>query len=114
MVSHCIFVREYIGPKARPPVLLAYDIPDRDGAEALVQSIARSYSANGIDPGRHIHWFYQGDRLHEIYIWPQGGTVAVAAGSSAHQIEEHYTGRREHVSAPTPEQRRHGLHRHFG
>lgn len=113
-MSHCIFVREYVGPKARPPVLLAHDIPDRTDAEALVQSIARSYSVNGIDPGRNIYWFYQGGRRHEIYTWPQGGSVAVAAGSSAHQIEERHAGRREHVSAPTAGQRRHGLRRHFG
>ena len=112
-MSHCIFVREYVGPKARRPFLLAYDIPDRDDAEALVQSIARSYSANGIDPGSRIRWFYQGDRLHEIYIWPQGGIVAVAAGSSAHQVEERYPGRREHVPAPSPRQQRHRLRR-FG
>jgi hypothetical protein len=111
-VSHCIFVREYVGPKARPPVLLAYDIPDRDDAEALVQSIARSYSANGFDPSSRIHWFYQGERPHEIYIWPQGGTVVVAA-SSAHQVEERYPGRRRHVPAPSPRQQRHKLRR-FG
>jgi hypothetical protein len=70
-VSHCIFVREYVGSKARPPVLLAYDIPVRDEAEAIVQSIAQSYSANGVDPGSRVHWFYQGDKRHEIYIWPQ-------------------------------------------
>jgi hypothetical protein len=70
-VSHCIFVREYRGPIARPPVMLAYDIPDRDDAEALVESIARSYSANGIDLLNRIHWFYFGDRRHEIYTWPR-------------------------------------------
>jgi hypothetical protein len=111
-VSHCIFVREYVGPKARPPILLAYDIPDRDDAEALVESIARSYSANGIDPGSHIRWFYEGNRRHEIYTWPQGGSVAVAA-SSAHQVEERYSGHREHVPAPSPRQQRH-RRRRFG
>jgi hypothetical protein len=111
-VSHCIFVREYVGPKARSPVLLAYDIPHRADAEALVQSIARAYSANGFDPGSHIHWFYQGDRLHEIYIWPQGGIVAVAA-PSAHHVEERYPGGRDDVPAPSPRQQRHRLRR-FG
>lgn len=110
----CIFVSEYVGTNARPPVLLAYDIPDRDDAEALAQSIARSYSANGIDPSRGIHRFYQGDKLHEIYIWPQRGFVAVAAGSSSHEVEERYSGRREHVSAPAPWQGRHRLNRRFG
>jgi hypothetical protein len=99
-VSHCIFVREYVGPKARPPVLLAYDIPDRDDAEALVQSIAQSYSYNGLDPNSRVHWFYQGDKLHEIYIWPQGGVIAVATGLFAHQVEDRYAGRRMHVPAP--------------
>jgi hypothetical protein len=70
-VSHCIFVREYAGSKARPPVLLAYDIPGREEAEAIVQSIVQSYSASGFDPSSHVHWFYQGDKRHEIYTWPQ-------------------------------------------
>ena len=51
--------------------MLAYDIPDLGEAEAIVQSIAQSYSANGFDPGSHVHWFYQGDKRHEIYTWPQ-------------------------------------------
>lgn len=71
-MSHCIFVRECIGPKSRPPVMLAYDIPDRADAEAIIQSIAQSYSANGIDLSSGVHWFYHGDSRHEIYAWPQG------------------------------------------
>jgi hypothetical protein len=70
-VSHCIFVREYVGSKARPPVMLAYDIPERDEAEAIVQSIVQSYPASGFDPSSHVHWFYQGGKRHEIYTWPQ-------------------------------------------
>lgn len=70
-MSHCIFVREYVGSKARPPVMLAYDIPERDEAEAIAQSIVQSYSASGFDPSSHVHWFYQGDKRHEIYTWPQ-------------------------------------------
>lgn len=69
-MSHCIFVREYIGTRASHPVLLAYDIYNRDEAQAIVQSIAQSYSANGIDPTSHVHWFYHGDKRHEIYTWP--------------------------------------------
>jgi hypothetical protein len=69
-VSHCIFVREYVGSKARPPIMLAYDIAGRDEAEAIVRSIAQSYSDNGIDPSSCVRWFYQGDQRREIYTWP--------------------------------------------
>lgn len=51
--------------------MLAYDIPERDEAEAIAQSIVQSYSASGFDPSSHVHWFYQGDKRHEIYTWPQ-------------------------------------------
>jgi hypothetical protein len=94
--------------------MLAYDIPDRDDAEALVRSIARSYSANGIDPGSHVHWFYHDDKRHEIYTWPQSGSGAKTAGSPNRQVGEHYAGRHEHVSGPSPWQQRRGLRRRYG
>jgi hypothetical protein len=70
-MSHCIFVRECIGSKKRPPVMLAYDIPDRDDAEEIIRNIAQSYPTNGIDPNGCMHWFYSGDTRHEIYSWPE-------------------------------------------
>ena len=113
-MSHCIFVREYIGSKARPPVMIAYDISDRDDAESIVQRIARSYPVNGIDHGNHIHWFYHRDRRHEIYMWPADELSEVEHSSNTHHVEECHPRRRKHVPAPVPRQGRQRLSRHFG
>lgn len=102
MVSHCIFVREYVGSQARHPVMLAYDIPDRAEAEALVQSVAQSYLANGIDPNSQMRWFYYSDRRHEIYTWPRRGLPAVKLGLYANHIEERYASGRDDIPAPVP------------
>lgn len=69
-MSYAIFVRDLGGVDAPAPQLLAYDIQDRGAAQTLVSVIATSYRDHGFNPATRVHWFRDGESLHEIYAWP--------------------------------------------
>ncbi|QEE42890.1 hypothetical protein FV241_13770 [Methylobacterium sp. WL2] len=71
MKSYSIFLRDRAQVDADHPRLLAYEISDRDVAQALVSSIAASHEDHGFNPATGVHWFRYGGSLHEIYAWPQ-------------------------------------------
>jgi hypothetical protein len=70
MPSYSIFVRDLASADRQPPQLLAYDIPDRGEAQALVSVIATSYRDHGFNPATRVHWFRHAGSVHEIYAWP--------------------------------------------
>ncbi|GJD35440.1 hypothetical protein [Methylobacterium aerolatum] len=70
MGKYAIYLRNVDQADASQPHLLAYDIDGLQQARSLVSSIARSYRDHGQHSGTGVHWFRQGDSLHEIYPWP--------------------------------------------
>ncbi|SFI39494.1 hypothetical protein [Methylobacterium brachiatum] len=71
MKTYSIFLRDLTQAGGDPPRLLAYEIPDRRAAQALVSVIAASYQDHGFNPATRVHWFRHKDSVHEIYAWPQ-------------------------------------------
>ncbi|MCJ2143292.1 hypothetical protein [Methylobacterium sp. E-066] len=70
MNSYSILLRDRAQAGVGHPRLLAYEIPDRLAAQALVSGIAASYREHGFNPATRMHWFQDGDSIHEIYAWP--------------------------------------------
>jgi hypothetical protein len=71
MKSYSILLRNRARADAGHPRLLAYEIPDRRAAQALVSVIAASYQDHGFNPATRVHWFRHAGGVHEIYAWPQ-------------------------------------------
>ncbi|MCJ2127120.1 hypothetical protein [Methylobacterium sp. J-077] len=70
MNTYSIFLRDRAQADGGHPLLLAYEISDQRAAQTLVSGIAASYREHGFNPATRVHWFQDGDSVHEIYAWP--------------------------------------------